>query len=219
MNVFSAYSPPSTCIKIIFADQSLLVVNKPAGLLAVPGRGPDKQDCLISRLLPDYPDALVVHRLDMATSGMMIFARGKLMQRLLSKLFSERSIEKCYVAVVMGKLKPEKGQVSLPIAADWLNRPLQKISLSAGKHSLTRFRLLDYIEGNSLVELQPVTGRTHQLRVHMSAIGHPILGDTLYGNAANAHRLMLHASYMKFAHPLTGQSMSFVSNPEFLAIA
>jgi tRNA pseudouridine32 synthase/23S rRNA pseudouridine746 synthase len=212
---FSFYSPPATNIQIIYADNSLLVVNKPDGLLAVPGRGPKKQDCLISRLILDYPDALVVHRLDMSTSGIMVFARSEVMQRHLSRLFSNRTIEKCYVAVVAGKLDSEIGEINLPISADWPNRPLRKIDTATGKHSLTRFRLLNFIGGNSHVELQPVTGRTHQLRLHMSAIGHPILGDALYGNVSCAPRLMLHASSMKFVHPLSGQSLSFVCKAGF----
>ncbi len=209
MNFFSTYNPPSTNLHIIYADDSLLVVNKPEGLLAVPGRGPEKQDSLISRLLIDFPDALVVHRLDMSTSGIMLFARGDRMQRQLSKLFSERNIAKCYVAVVEGKLEPEIGEVNLPIAADWGNRPLRKVDPASGRHSLTRFRRIDFIDGNSRVELKPVTGRTHQLRLHMSAIGHPILGDALYGKTSNATRLMLHASSLEFVHPFSGQFMCF----------
>jgi tRNA pseudouridine32 synthase/23S rRNA pseudouridine746 synthase len=215
LNDFSVYSPPSTDIQIIYADDSLLVVNKPGGLLAVPGRGADKQDCLISRLQVDFPDLLTVHRLDMSTSGIMLFARDEKMQRHFSQLFSERKIDKCYVAVVAGKLEPEMGEINLPIAADWQNRPLRKIDEVTGKHSHTRFKLLNYIDGNSRVELQPVTGRTHQLRLHLSAIGYPILGDALYGDVTNAPRLMLHAFSLKFVHPFSGQLLNFVCNPEF----
>ena len=181
----------------------------------MPGRGPDKQDCLISRLHKDYPDALVVHRLDMSTSGIMLYARGEVMQRQLSHLFRERCVEKTYIAIVSGKLESEIGEITLPISTDWLNRPLQKINSDTGKHALTRFRLLNIFEGNSRVELQPVTGRTHQIRVHMSAIGHPILGDALYGVTANAPRLMLHASTISFVHPNTGQSLCFECPPGF----
>jgi tRNA pseudouridine32 synthase/23S rRNA pseudouridine746 synthase len=210
-----AYNPPSSDIQIIHADDSLLVVNKPDGLLAVPGRGPDKQDCLISRLQSDFPDALIVHRLDMSTSGIMVFARGMQMQRHLSQMFSERKIDKYYVAVVEGKLEPEVGEVNLPIAADWQNRPSRKIDAATGKRSLTRFRFLNFIEGNSRVELQPITGRTHQLRLHMSAIGYPILGDALYGNATSSPRLMLHASSLKFVHPFSRQFLCFNSASVF----
>lgn len=214
MNVtLSAYIPPVGDLEIIYADESLLVVSKPAGLLAVPGRGPDKQDCLGVRLQQKFPDALVVHRLDMATSGLMLFARGVEMQRRLSQMFREREVEKRYTAVVAGKLGPEIGEVNLPIVADWLNRPLRKIDMESGKPSLTRYTPLAYdaATDSSRVELEPVTGRTHQLRLHMAAIGHPILGDALYGNAYNAPRLMLHASSLHFLHPLTGSPLNFVN--------
>jgi tRNA pseudouridine32 synthase / 23S rRNA pseudouridine746 synthase len=219
-------------------DDTLLVVNKPAGLLAVPGRGEDKQDCLSARLQLEFPDALVVHRLDMSTSGLMVFARGAEMQRRLSRMFREREVEKRYVALVAGKLEPETGEVDLAIVADWPKRPLRKIDAETGKPSLTRYRLLgfenavrpEHVEGQafengegfdrlspngSRVELEPVTGRTHQLRVHMSAIGHPILGDALYGVASSAPRLLLHASSLSFAHPLNGKPLNFASAAPF----
>ena len=202
-------------LDLIYQDDYLLVANKPAGLLAVPGRGADKQDCLSSRLQLEFPDALVVHRLDMSTSGLMMFARGAEMQKLLSLMFEEREVEKRYVAVVTGKLEPETGEVNLPIAADWPNRPLRKIDPLLGKSSLTRYRALSLNEGNTRVELEPVTGRTHQLRVHMSAIGHSILGDALYGDAASAPRLMLHASTLKLLHPVTRAPLHFVSSAPF----
>lgn len=189
------------------------MVNKPAGLLAVPGRGEDKQDCLAARVQREYPDALVVHRLDMATSGLMVFARGAEMQRILSRQFREREVEKRYVAVVAGKVDAEAGEVNLPIMADWPNRPLHKVDHESGKPSLTRYRLLafDVTSQTSRLELEPVTGRTHQLRVHMAAIGHPILGDALYGDPASAPRLMLHACSLRFAHPLTGAALNFTA--------
>jgi tRNA pseudouridine32 synthase/23S rRNA pseudouridine746 synthase len=209
----SAYIPPVGDLEIIYADESLLVLNKPAGLLAVPGRGADKQDCLCARLQQKFPDALVVHRLDMATSGLMLFARGVEMQRRLSQMFREREVEKRYMAVVAGKLGPEIGEVNLPIVADWLNRPLRKIDMESGKPSLTRYAPLAYdaATDSSRVELEPVTGRTHQLRLHMAAIGHPILGDALYGSAYNAPRLMLHANSLRFLHPLIGSPLNFVN--------
>jgi tRNA pseudouridine32 synthase/23S rRNA pseudouridine746 synthase len=200
---------------LIYCDDSFLVVNKSAGLLAVPGRGEDKQDCLSSRLQQEFPDALVVHRLDMSTSGLMVFARGVAMQRRLSLMFHEREVEKRYVAVVTGKLESETGEVDLPIAADWPNRPLRKIDSELGKPSLTRYRVLNHDVDNTRVELEPVTGRTHQLRVHMAAIGHPILGDALYGAAASAPRLMLHAISLDLLHPLTGSALNFVCAPPF----
>lgn len=200
---------------LIYQDEYLLVANKPAGLLAVPGRGEDKQDCLSFRLQQNFPDALIVHRLDMSTSGLMIFARGAEMQKLLSLVFQEREVEKRYVAVVAGKLEAETGEINLPIAADWPNRPLQVIDAESGKPSLTRYRVLGLEAGNTRVELEPVTGRTHQLRVHMKAIGHPILGDALYGDAASAPRLQLHASMLKLLHPVTRAHLHFVDAPPF----
>jgi tRNA pseudouridine32 synthase/23S rRNA pseudouridine746 synthase len=205
----------NSAVDLLYQDDYLLVVNKPAGLLAVPGRGAEKQDCLSARLQQIFPDALVVHRLDMSTSGLMMFARGALMQRRLSLMFQGREVEKRYVAVVAGKLEPETGEVNLPIAADWPNRPLQKIDAEQGKPSLTRYRLLGLDAGNTRVELEPVTGRTHQLRVHMKAVGHPILGDALYGDTRSAPRLMLHASILKLLHPVTRAPLHFVSSPSF----
>jgi tRNA pseudouridine32 synthase/23S rRNA pseudouridine746 synthase len=200
---------------LIYQDDCLLVVNKPAGLLAVPGRGENKQDCLSARLQHEFPDALVVHRLDMSTSGLMVFARGADMQRHLSLAFQEREVVKRYEAVVAGEPEPESGEVNLPIAADWPNRPLQKIDFEIGKPSLTRYRVLNRHADTSRVELEPFTGRTHQLRVHMASIGHPILGDALYGDAGNAARLLLHACLLSFAHPLSGNSLNFDSPAPF----
>lgn len=200
---------------LIYRDDSLLLVNKPAGLLAVPGRGEDKQDCLSSRLQQAFPDALVVHRLDMATSGLMLFARGAEMQRRLSLMFQEREVSKRYIAVVAGRLEQEAGEISLPLVCDWPNRPRQMIDHALGKSSLTRYRLLRVEDGNSRVELEPVTGRTHQLRVHLAAVGHPILGDALYGEAASAPRLLLHASSLRFSHPVSSAPLNFDSPPPF----
>lgn len=194
---------------LIYCDDSLLIANKPAGLLAVPGRGADKQDCLSARLQQELPDALVVHRLDMATSGLMVFARGIEMQSRLSQMFQEREVEKRYVAVVAGNLELEEGEVNLPIAADWPNRPLRKVDAELGKPSLTRYRVLERNADFTRVELEPVTGRTHQLRVHMAAIGHPILGDALYGDEASAPRLLLHACSLRFLHPLSNEPLNF----------
>lgn len=209
--------PPS--LDLIYRDESLIVVNKPAGLLAVPGRGADKQDCLASRVQAEFPDALVVHRLDMATSGLLLLARGAEMQRCLSHLFRERLVAKRYVAVVSGRLEPPSGEIELPLIRDWPNRPRQKVDFATGKPSLTRYRLLvhDVGTGTSRVELEPITGRTHQLRVHLAAIGHPMLGDALYGENAEgrAERLLLHASALGFAHPLTAELLSLASEPPF----
>lgn len=216
--------------ELIYRDDTLLVVNKPAGLLAVPGRGADKQDCLSVHVQKEFPDALIVHRLDMATSGLMVFARGAEMQRRLSQMFREREVEKRYVALVQGRVELPTGEVNLPIAADWPNRPLRKIDIDTGKPSLTRYLVLGYdletasaskpyhqnesILGTSRVELEPVTGRTHQLRVHMAAVGYPIVGDALYG-VPTADRMMLHACSLRFIHPVNGRLLDLQSIPPF----
>lgn len=215
-------------LDLIYRDESLIVVNKPAGLLAVPGRGADKQDCMANRVQAEFSDALIVHRLDMATSGLLLFARGAEMQRRLSQMFREREVQKRYVAVVSGRLEPLAGEINLPLIGDWPNRPRQKVDLSIGKPSLTRYRVLGYAEAarpsihqgernfeTTRVELEPVTGRTHQLRVHLAAIGHPIVGDALYGTEAGAQRLLLHASLLGFTHPLNGKPLSLASDAPF----
>jgi tRNA pseudouridine32 synthase/23S rRNA pseudouridine746 synthase len=209
-----------------YIDDSLLVLNKPAGLLSVPGRGDDKQDCLSSRVQAAYPDALVVHRLDMATSGLMLMARGAAAQRALSLAFAERRISKRYEAVVQGCLQTPHDAVGgwstidLPIAADWPRRPLRVIDTMHGKPSVTRWQLkgFDAAAGTSRLLLEPLTGRSHQLRVHLQALGHPIAGDTLYGNTAlpgDAGRLLLHACWLGFVHPSSGKAMDFASKPCF----
>ena len=213
-------------IDLLYADDHLLVLDKPAGLLAVPGRGEDKQDCLSTRVQARYPDALIVHRLDMATSGLMLMARGAAVQRALSLAFAEHQVHKRYLAVVEGELPaPESedgwGYIDLPIRLDWPNRPLRVIDPEQGKPSATRWRVLAHVHDPvpaTRLELEPVTGRSHQLRVHLRAIGHPILGDTLYGPPevqALSGRLLLHASDLSFVHPLTGEFMNFASVATF----
>lgn len=201
---------------MVFQDQYLLVVNKPAGLLAVVGRGADKQDCLAARVQAEFADALVVHRLDMATSGLLIFARGAAMQRALSGLFERREIEKQYVALVSGKLTQIAGVINLPLGADWAHRPRQRVDFERGKPAQTHFQVLSYDEPHdtSRVALTPITGRTHQLRVHLLAIGHPILGDGLYGGR-EAERLHLHATALCFNHPQTGEVLNLQCAPSF----
>jgi tRNA pseudouridine32 synthase/23S rRNA pseudouridine746 synthase len=205
---------PDQRFGLIYADHALIVVNKPGGLLSVPGRGADKQDCLIKRVQADYPDALIVHRLDFDTSGLLVLARGKVMHRRLSILFQDRRVEKRYIAVVDGELAQNWGEVRLPLIVDWPNRPLHKVDFATGKPSLTRYRVLNYDAAGhcSRLELTPETGRTHQLRVHMQALGHPILGDSLYADPvtrAKADRLLLHAEYLAFAHPESGERLCF----------
>lgn len=211
--------PPDTGLSIIHADPCLLVVDKPAGLLSVPGRGEDKQDCLVARVQARFPDALAVHRLDMSTSGLLLLARGEEMHRQLSRLFREREVDKRYVALLDGCLEQSAGEVDLPLICDWPNRPRQKVDFDIGKRSLTRFVLLaiDRDKNTSRVELEPITGRSHQLRVHMAALGHPILGDELYGtdDDPRTDRLTLHATELGFVHPQTGSEMRFHSTAPF----
>ena len=206
--------PPDAGLVPIHCDEYFLVVDKPAGLLAVPGRGEEKQDCMASRVQREFPDALIVHRLDMATSGLMVFARGIAMQRRLSEMFREREVIKRYVAIVAGAPKPASGSVNLPIAEDWGNRPRRKIDAESGKPSLTHYRVLEQHAESARVELEPVTGRTHQLRIHMMASGHPIAGDSLYGGKP-AGRLMLHACELRFDHPASCMPLIFSSAAPF----
>lgn len=207
-------------------DAHLIVATKPSGLLSVPGRGPAKLDCLIARVQQLYPDALIVHRLDMATSGLLLLARGATMQRRLSMEFAARQVHKRYVAVVHGRLAPPAeswGEIALPLLADWPNRPRQKVCFEHGKPSLTRYRVLahDAQTGRSRIELEPVTGRSHQLRVHLMNVGHPIVGDALYGSSAvslaqdPAPRLLLHATELMLNHPAGGHSLHFKSAVPF----
>lgn len=188
-------------ITLLYLDARLLVADKPSGLLSVPGRGPERADCLATRVQAQCADALVVHRLDMDTSGLMLFARGAAMQRALSIAFAARQMHKRYVAVVAGLPADDAGSIALPLAADWPNRPRQQVEHAIGKPSLTHWQVLarDAAAGTTRLLLQPVTGRSHQLRVHLAAIGHPILGDDLYAPPAvlaASPRLLLHASHL-----------------------
>ncbi|MEE4277089.1 MAG: RluA family pseudouridine synthase [Halieaceae bacterium] len=194
-------------VRVIYEDPHLLLIDKPDLLLSVPGRHPLNRDCMISRLAERYDEVLVVHRLDLDTSGIMLVARSKAAQAALSRLFQERRIHKLYRAWVAGRVSEDAGAIDLPIARDWENRPRQKICTS-GKASLTHFRVLHREAQRSLLELRPVTGRSHQLRIHCREIGHPILGCDLYAPPAvlgAAARLMLHATRIAFRHPVTGR--------------
>lgn len=222
-NVVAASVIPG--VGLLHTDEFLLVLDKPSGLLSVPGRGEDKRDCLSARVQAVFPDALIVHRLDQATSGLMLMARGAAMQRALSRSFETREVCKRYVAVVSGHLpipnSPDGwGLIDLPIIVDWPRRPLRIIDGERGKPSQTRWRVLahDAAANTTRVELEPVTGRSHQLRVHLQALGHPILGDALYAleaAQAAAQRLLLHACALRFTHPANGLAMSFESAPDF----
>ena len=206
---------------VVFADEQVLVVLKPAGLPAVPGRAEGLHDCLWSRLRQRHAEALVVHRLDMATSGLMLFARSREAQSRLSRAFAERAVEKHYDAWVEGLDAPEprhEGRIDLPIGAEWSQRPRRRIDAVAGKASLTLWRRVseDRAAGRTRLALQPLTGRTHQLRVHLAASGHPIVGDALYGTAPMpGGRLMLHACSIAFDHPFEGRRCHFESPADF----
>jgi tRNA pseudouridine32 synthase/23S rRNA pseudouridine746 synthase len=208
---------------LLFADDALLVLDKPAGMLSVPGRGPDKQDSLSSRVQEQFHDALVVHRLDMATSGLMVMARGACQQRALNGAFAARAVHKAYTAVVHGLLTAPDAdwqEISLGIRVDWPNRPLRVIDPMHGKPSVTRWRVLEHdaVARTTRVALEPVTGRSHQLRVHMLAIGHAILGDALYAPtkiAAKSPRLLLHANQLELTHPVTAERLTFSSQVPF----
>ena len=203
------YQPPAhKDLNILFEDKNLLILDKPSGLLSVPGRTEDKQDCLISRVQMKFPEALIVHRLDMATSGLLMLARNKEMHRQLSRLFQERKVKKEYTAVVDGIIEDNSGEIDLPLITDWPNRPRQKVDYENGKPSKTLFHVLqrDKKKASTRVSLKPETGRTHQLRIHMLSIGHAILGDHLYANPEakrKSDRLLLHANYLSFRHPVT----------------
>ncbi len=210
-----------TSVCLVHEDPHLLVLDKPAGLLCVPGRGEEKQDCLSTRVQQRWPEALVVHRLDMATSGLVLMARSPAMQRALGDAFAQRRMHKCYEAIVDGLLPAtdEWATIDAPLAADWPRRPMQKVD-AAGKPSQTRWRvkhLLPALAASHLL-LEPLTGRSHQLRVHLLSIGHPILGDMLYASQAvrqRAPRLLLHASALAFVHPADGRTHRFESAPPF----
>jgi tRNA pseudouridine32 synthase/23S rRNA pseudouridine746 synthase len=209
--------------RLLHADTHLLVLDKPAGLLAVPGRGADKQDCLSHRVQTRFPDALVVHRLDMATSGLMVMARDLPSQRALSQAFAERKVHKRYAAVVDGCLGSPDGDwqmIDLPIRVDWPRRPLRIVDPLQGQSSQTRWRTCSYDHQahTTRLALEPLTGRSHQLRVHLQALGHPILGDTLYADPrvqALSGRMLLHACALELAHPARGERLRFDSPAPF----
>jgi tRNA pseudouridine32 synthase/23S rRNA pseudouridine746 synthase len=228
----STYNPPSDSgLDLVYSDNALLILNKPAGLLSVPGRGADKADNLTTRVQKEFPGSFSVHRLDMGTSGLLVFALNKDIHRKLSLLFRERLVKKRYVALVAGHVGFVAGEVDLPLVSDWPNRPRQKVDFTSGKRSLTRYRLLEHLQitiqssvnhdkhciAASRVELEPVTGRTHQLRVHMTALGHPIVGDGLYGERTcrTAGRMLLHSRLLSFPHPLSGKQLTLTSEPPF----
>ena len=203
---------------ILFVDHDIIIVNKPSGMLSVPGRGADKQACLINHIQTRYPEALIVHRLDMDTSGLMVLARSKESHRHLSRQFQERQTQKSYAAVCSGIPNRAQGKTCLPMRCDWERRPLQMIDFKQGKYAETHWKVIQQYTQSFLVELSPVTGRSHQLRLHMKSLGHPILGDNLYADTfalSSASRLMLHAQQLRFTHPKTLTPMAFECPAEF----
>jgi tRNA pseudouridine32 synthase/23S rRNA pseudouridine746 synthase len=213
------YQPPlSPYLDIIYQDKDLVVLNKASGLLSVPGRLPEHQDCLQNRVQRVLPSATIVHRLDMATSGIIVMALNKPAHVAISRQFEQRQTKKSYIARVYGQVSQQEGSVDLPLICDWPNRPKQKVDHENGKKSLTHYKILSIEENSTLVELTPITGRSHQLRVHMLALGHPILGDRLYAHSEAltcSPRLQLHAQMLTLAQPTTEESIQFTSECPF----
>lgn len=211
------YTPPQDPLDILHEDHEIVVVNKPSGLLSVPGRGEHLADCLLTRVQAVFPQALLIHRLDRDTSGVMIFGLSPHAQRNLSMQFEKRTTKKTYVARVHGRLEPKTGTVDLPLIVDWPNRPRQMVCHETGKQAITDYRVLKANDDESRVRLTPKTGRSHQLRVHMLALGHVILGDPLYaeGVAADHPRLMLHSEELRVNHPESGKGMGFRAKARF----
>jgi tRNA pseudouridine32 synthase / 23S rRNA pseudouridine746 synthase len=211
-----AYDPPDTPLQILHEDAALLVVDKPAGLLSVPGKLANRQDCLITRLQAVRWNALVVHRLDCDTSGVIIFARTKLAQGFLGQEFEQRRAQKTYIARVQGQIAQDQGRIDLPLASDWDYRPRQKVD-PGGKPAQTDWQVIDRSPTETRVRLTPHTGRSHQLRVHMLSLGHPILGDQIYApETTRTHaRLMLHAESLTIRHPIAGEWRTFAAQVPF----
>lgn len=222
--VLKKYDPPKDELSVIFSDDHLLVIDKPSGLLSVPGKSPDHADCVISRAQAICPDALLVHRLDMETSGIFIMAKTKQAQRHLGLQFENRNTQKTYVARVWGHIGDNQGQVDLPLICDWPNRPKQMVDKQNGKQAITDWTVLERSDADAAecyttrVELRPKTGRSHQLRVHMLALGHPILGDQLYAEGKAlmaADRLQLHAQSLTVMHPTEKNFITFEARCPF----
>jgi tRNA pseudouridine32 synthase/23S rRNA pseudouridine746 synthase len=208
------YQPPASALSLIYEDSDVLVVNKPNELLSVPGKAAHHRDSLLTRVQTEYRHALLVHRLDMATSGLIVFALNRHAQRHLGLQFEKRYIKKTYAAHVWGKAESDTGHINLPLLTDWPNRPLQHVDFENGKSSQTDWEVLKRSAAFTQMHLYPRTGRSHQLRVHMREIGHPILGDRLYAPDAAyeaSHRLCLHAYKLGLRHPDGGRSMEFVA--------
>ncbi|WP_352411076.1 bifunctional tRNA pseudouridine(32) synthase/23S rRNA pseudouridine(746) synthase RluA [Mixta sp. BE291] len=214
------YNPPlEPWLHILYQDDHIMVVNKPSGLLSVPGRLEEHKDSVMTRIQRDFPQAESVHRLDMATSGVLVVALTKAAERELKRQFREREPEKSYVARIWGHPPKDEGLVDLPLICDWPNRPKQKVCFETGKSAQTEYLVLERAADNSArIQLKPITGRSHQLRVHMQALGHPILGDRFYAHdeaLAMASRLQLHAEWLTITHPAFGNKMTFRQPADF----
>ena len=208
----------NTDLTILLEDEHILVVDKPAEMLSVPGRGPDNQDSIASRAAGRYPEIHVVHRLDCSTSGVLLLAKTKLAQAELNRQFRDRETDKEYIAVGYGECPTDAGEIDFPLITDWPNRPRQMICYEHGKPSLTRYEVLYRDQGRVRLRLIPITGRSHQLRVHCLAIGLPLLGDNLYAPPevlAMSPRLLLHARQLSFRHPISGETVQMMSEPPF----
>ena len=219
MHVLETYTPPTDpWLDVLYEDEDILVLNKPSGLLSVPGKPESHKDCLEARARDQYVGVRTIHRLDMETSGIIVMARHKEAQAHISRQFEKRETRKRYIACLHGVLSSDEGIVDLPLICDWPNRPKQKVDYEHGKQAITKYRVLAREKDFTRVEFTPITGRSHQLRVHALSLGHPILGDNLYGCAASKHaadRLQLHACFLAFEHPETGEIMSFEQPAEF----
>ena len=203
---------------ILYADSEIVIANKPSGLLSVPGRGPEKQECLVSHLQVLYPEIKIVHRLDMDTSGIMVLALNAEAHRNLSRQFQDRETSKTYHAICAGIAGLTEGLTKLPMRCDWERRPLQMIDFKQGKHAETQWKVIEQATDRFLIELTPITGRSHQLRLHMKSLGHPILGDNLYADPMSltmSSRLLLHATRLSFKHPTNEVTMEFTAPVEF----
>lgn len=213
-----AYAPPEAPLAVLHEDAALLLVDKPTGLLSVPGKAPGLQDCLEARVKAAFPEALLLHRLDMDTSGVMIFARSRLAQRHVGWQFERRMLTKTYVARVHGRPAARAGRIDLPLTADWPRRPLQKVCHRTGRPSLTEWEAIADEGSATRLRLHPLTGRSHQIRVHLLSIGHPILGDRFYATGAardGAGRMQLHAESLTLRHPSGGAWVTFRSEVPF----
>lgn len=202
-------------LSIRYYDDDIIIVDKPSGLLSVPGKAEDNKDCVESRAQKTFSDARIVHRIDLSTSGLLLLARGLENLRILSKAFETRQVSKKYIALLHGNLETNCGTIDAPIITDWPNRPRQMVDFERGRHAITHFKVLEKVQGHTRVEFVPITGRSHQLRVHSIHIGHPICGDHFYIGEDNYPRLCLHAAFIAFKHPSTGKEICFESPAPF----